>query len=194
MYAACTDTHRSKIENLLRPLLQQYRSHFIGGGANCLMCPEVDAANLQAGNKWPWLQRLVTGAPHASSIASDTSIHPHSPFPDTPPHTGRAATASITSSPPQQFSEFFTPTSATIQTGDKTSDHHPVTYTSQIPPHPFSETPSTKRKVFRILTQKERSTHVGSLAAWAKWCESTLPRFYSLSSADIECFTGAVLE
>ena len=80
------------------------------------------------------------------------------------------------------------------QTGDKTSDHHPVTYTSQVPPHPFTEAPTTKRKVFRKLTERERSKHHDSLAPLARWCESTLPRFESLSSADIELFTDVVLE
>ena len=83
---------------------------------------------------------------------------------------------------------------ATIQTDDKTSDHHPVTYTSQVPPHPFSETPTTKRKVFRKLTERERSKHQDSLPPLARWCESTLPRFESLSSADIELFTDVLLE
>ena len=62
------------------------------------------------------------------------------------------------------------------------------------PPHPFSETPTTKRKVFRKLTERERSKHHDSLAPLARWCESTLPRFESLSSADIELFTDVVLE
>ena len=88
----------------------------------------------------------------------------------------------------------FAPTSATVQTDDKTSDRHPVTYTSQVPPHPFSETPTTKRKVFRKLTEQERSKHHDSLAPLARWCESTLPEFESLSPADIELFTDVVLE
>ena len=85
------------------------------------------------------------------------------------------------------------PTSATIQTDEKTSDHHPVTYTSQVPPHPFSKTPTTKRKVFRKLTERERSKHHDSLAPLARWCESILPRLESLSLADIELFTDVVL-
>ena len=91
-------------------------------------------------------------------------------------------------------SEFFAPTSATIQTDDKTSDNHPVTYTSQVPPHPFSETATTKRKVFCKLTERERSKHHDSLAPLARWCESTLPHFESSSSADIELFTDVVVE
>ena len=91
-------------------------------------------------------------------------------------------------------SKFLAPTSATIQTDDKTSDHHPVTYTSEVPPHPFSETPTTRRKVFCKLTERERSKHHDSLAPLARWCESTLPCFESLSSADIELFTDVVLE
>ena len=63
--------------------------------------------------------------------------------------------------------EFFAPTSATIQTDDKTSDHHPVTYTSQVPSHPFSETLTTKRKLFLKLTEQERSKHHDSLATLA---------------------------
>ena len=85
-------------------------------------------------------------------------------------------------------------TSATIHTDEKRSDHHPVTYTSQVPPQPFSEAPTTKRKVFRKPTERERSKHHDSLAPLARWCESTLPRFESLSSADIELFTNVVLE
>ena len=69
-----------------------------------------------------------------------------------------------------------------------------VILTSQVPPHPFSETPTTKRKVFHKLTERERSKHHDSLAPLARWCESTLPRFESLSSADIELFTDVVLE
>ena len=91
-------------------------------------------------------------------------------------------------------SEFFSPTSATIQTDNETSDHHPVTYSSQVPPHPFFETPTTQRKVFRKLTEQERSKDHNSLAPLARWCEATLPRFESLSSADIELFTDVVLE
>ena len=94
----------------------------------------------------------------------------------------------------QAASEYFAPTSATIQTDDKTSDHHPVTYTSQVPPHPFSERPTTKRKAFRKLTERKRSKHHDSLAPLARWCESTLPRLESLFSADIELFTDVVLE
>ena len=74
------------------------------------------------------------------------------------------------------------------------SDHHPVTYTSQIPPNPFSETPTTKRNVFQELTERGRSKHHDSLVPLAKWCESTLPQFDPLSSADIERFTDEVLE
>ena len=44
------------------------------------------------------------------------------------------------------------------------------------------------------LTEQERSKYHDSLAPLAKWCESTLPCFDSLSSADIESFTDAVLE
>ena len=91
-------------------------------------------------------------------------------------------------------SKFFAPTSATNQTHDKMSDHHQVTYTPQVPAHPLSETPTTKRKVFRKLTERERSTHHDSLAPLARWCESTLPHLDSLSSTDIELFTDAVLE
>ena len=62
------------------------------------------------------------------------------------------------------------------------------------PPHPFSETPTTKRKVFGKLKERERSKHHDSLTPLARWCESTLPRFGSLSSANIELFTDVVLE
>ena len=54
--------------------------------------------------------------------------------------------------------------------------------------------PSTKRKAVRKVTEKERSTHQDFIAPLAKWCESTLPQFDSLSSADIERFSDAVLE
>ena len=66
--------------------------------------------------------------------------------------------------------------------------------TSQVPPHPFSETPTTKRKVFRKLMERERSTHPDSLAPLANWCESALPHFDSLFWADIPLFTDVVLE
>ena len=62
------------------------------------------------------------------------------------------------------------------------------------PPNPFSEAPTTKRKVFRKLTERGRSKHHDSLAPLAQWCESTLPCFESLSSADIELFTDVALE
>ena len=44
------------------------------------------------------------------------------------------------------------------------------------------------------MTERERSKHHASLAPLARWCESTLPRFESLSSADIQLFTDVVLE
>ena len=48
--------------------------------------------------------------------------------------------------------------------------------------------------MFRKLTERERSKHHESLAPLARWCESTLPHFGSLSSADIALFTDVVLE
>ena len=92
------------------------------------------------------------------------------------------------------MSELFDSTSATIQTDDKTSHHHPFMYTSQAPPLTLSKSPTTKRKLFAELTEQEPSKHHDSLAPLAKWCESTLRRFDSLSSADVERFTDAVLE
>ena len=194
VYAPNADVHRSKIESILRPLMHQHPNHVLGGDTNCIMCPELDGANLQTDNEWPWLRRQVTSDP-PRLIDTFRHFHPtersFSQYP-TPYRASSSCLDDILLSP--AASEFFAPTSATIQTGEKTSDHHPVTYTSQGPPHPFSETPTTKRKVFRKLTERERSKHHDSLAPLARWCESTLPRFESLSSADIELFTVVVLE
>ena len=60
VYAPSTDSHRSKIKNILPPLMHQCPSHVIGGDTNCIMCPELDGANLQTDNEWPWLRRQVT--------------------------------------------------------------------------------------------------------------------------------------
>ena len=194
VYAPSTDVHRSKIENILRPLMHQYPNHVLGGDTNCIMCPELDGSNLQTDNEWPWLRRQITSDP-PRLIDTFRHFHPtersFSRYP-TPYRASSSRLDHILLSP--AASEFFAPTSATIQTDDKTSDHHPVTYTSQVPPHPFTEAPTTKRKVFRKLTERERSKHHDSLAPLARWCESTLPRFESLSSADIELFTDVVLE
>ena len=194
VYAPSADVHRSKIENILRPLMHQYPNLFLGGDTNCIMCPELDGANLQTDNEWPWLHRQVRSNP-PRLIDTFRHFHPtersFSRYP-TPYRASSSRLDHILLSP--AASEFVAPTSATIQTDDKTSDHHPVTYTSQVPPHPFSETPTTKRKVFRKLTERKRSKHHNSLAPLARWCESTLPRFESSSSADIELFTDVVLE
>ena len=135
---------------------------------------------------WPWLRRLVTSDP-ARLIDTFRHFHPAarslSRYP-TPYRASSSRLDNILNS--SAASECFAPTSATIQTDNKTSDHHPVTYTPQVPPHPFSETPTTKRKVFRKLTEREGSTHHNSLAPLVQWCESTLPHFDSLSSTDIE--------
>ena len=194
VYAPSTDVHRSKIENILRPLMHQYPNHVLGGDTNCIMCPELDRANLQTDNEWPWLRRQVTSD---SPCLIDTFRHFHptarsfSRYPS-PCRASSSRLDHICISP--AASEFFAPPSATIQTDDETSDDHPVTYTSQDPPRPFSETPTTKRKVFRKQTERERSEHHDSLAPLAQWCESTLPHFECFSSADIEHFTDVVLE
>ena len=162
--------------------------------SNRIMCPELDGVNLQTDNEWPWLRRQVTSDP-PRLIDTFRHFHPTERSPSQYPTPYRASSSrldNILLSP--AASEFFAPRSATMQTDDKTSDHHPITYTSQVPPHPFSETPTTKRKAFRKLTERERSKHHDSLAPLAGWCESTLPRFESLSSADIELFTDVVLE
>ena len=194
VYAPNADVHRSKIESILRPLMHQYPNHVLGGDTNCIMCPELDGANLPTDNEWPWHRRRVTSDPPR---LIDTFRHFH----PTERSFSRYATPYRASSSRLDHillflgaSEFFAPNSATIQTDDKTSDHHPVTYTSQVPPHPFSETLTTQRKVFRNLTERERSKHHDFLAPLARWCESTLPRFESFSSADIELFTDVVLE
>ena len=187
VYAPSADVHGSKIENILRPLMHQYPNHVLGGDTNCIMWPELDGANLQTDNEWPWLRRQVTSDPPR---LIDTFRH-FSRYPT--PYRASSSRLDHILLPPAA-SEFFAPTSATIRTDDKTSDHHPVTYTSQVPPQPFSETSTTKRKVFRKLTVRERSKHHDSLAPLARWCESTLLRFESLSSADIELFTDVVLK
>ena len=139
VYAPSADVHRSKIENILRPLMHQYPNHLLGGDINCKMCPELDGANLQTDNEWPWLRRQVTSDP---PCLIDTFRHFHptersfSRYP-TPYRASSSRLDHILLFP--AASEFFAPTSATIQTDDKTSDHHAVTYTSQVPPHPFSE-------------------------------------------------------
>ena len=194
VYARSADVHRSKIQNILRPLMHQYPNHVLSGDSTCIMCPELDGANLQTDNKWPWLGRQVTSDP-PRLIDTFRHFHPtersFSRYP--PPYRASSSRLDhILLSP--AASEFFAPTCATIQTDDKTSDHHAVTYTSQVPPHPFSETPTTKRKVFRKLTERQRFKHHDSLAPLARWCESTLARFESLSLADIELFTEEVLE
>ena len=158
------------------------------------MCPELDRANLQTDNEWPWLRRQVTSDPPR---VMDTFQHFHLTKRSfsryrTPYRASSSRLDHILLSP--VASELFAPTSATIPTEDKTSDHHPVTYTSQVPPHPFSETPTTKNKVFRKLTERERSKHHNSLAPLARRCECTLPHFESLSLADVELFTDVVLE
>ena len=194
VYAPSADVHRSKIENILRPLMHQYPNHVLGGDTNCIMCTELDGANLQTDNEWPWLRRQVTSDP-PRLIDTLRHFHPTERLFSQYPTLYRASSSRldhILLSP--AASEFFAATSATIQTDDKTSDHHPVTYTSQVPPHPFSETPTTKRNIFRKLTEHERSKHHDSLAPLARWCESTFPRFESLSLADIELFTDVVLE
>ena len=63
VYAPSTDAHRSKIESILRMLMHQYPNHVLGGDTNCIMCPEVDGANLQNDNEWPWLRRQVMSDP-----------------------------------------------------------------------------------------------------------------------------------
>ena len=63
VYAPSADVHRSQIENILRPLMHQYPNHVLGGDTNCIMCPELDGANLQTDNEWPWLRRRVTSDP-----------------------------------------------------------------------------------------------------------------------------------
>ena len=174
--------------------MHQYPNHILGGDTNCIMCPELDGANLQTDNEWPWLRRQVTSDPPR---LIDTLPHFHPTersffrYP-TPYRASSSRLDHILLS--LAASEFFAPTSATIQTDDKSSDHHQVTYTSQVPPNPISENFTTKRKVFRKLTERERSKHHDSLAPLARWCESILPRFESLSSADIELFTDVVLE
>ena len=128
------------------------------------MCPELDGENLQMDNTWPWLRRLVTSDPprlidtlgHFHTAAQSFSRYP-SPY--------RASSSRLDHflvSP--AASEFFLPTSATMQTHDRTSDHHPVTYTSQVPPHPFFETPTPKRKDICKQTEQEREKHHDSLA------------------------------
>ena len=158
------------------------------------MCPELDGAKLQTEDKWPCLQRQVTSDRprlidtfrHFRPAARSFSRYP------IPYRASSSRLDHILLSP--AASEVSAPTSATIQTDHKTWDHHPVTYISQVPPRPFTETPTTKRKVFRKLTERERSTHHDPLFPLAQWCESTLPQFGSLSSTDIEIFTDAVLE
>ena len=154
VYAPSTDVHRSKIENILRPLMHQYPSHVLGGDTNCIICPELDGANLQTDNEWPWLQRQVTSDP-PRLIDTFRHFHPAARSFFQYPCPYRASSSRldhILISP--AAAEFFAPSSATIQTDNKTSDHHPVRYTSQVPPHPFSATPTTKRKVFRNLTER----------------------------------------
>ena len=63
VYAPSADVHRSKIENILRPLMHQYPNHVLGGDTNCIMCPELDGANLQTDNEWTWLRKQVTSDP-----------------------------------------------------------------------------------------------------------------------------------
>ena len=53
VYAPSADVQRSKIENILRPLMHQHPNHVLGGETNCIMCPELDGANLQTDNEWP---------------------------------------------------------------------------------------------------------------------------------------------
>ena len=52
-----------KLKKFLRPLIHQYPNHVLGGDDNCIMCPELDGANLQTDNEWPWLWRQVTSDP-----------------------------------------------------------------------------------------------------------------------------------
>ena len=152
VYAPSTDAHHSKIENILRPLMHQYPSHVMGGDTNCIMCPELDGANLQTDNEWPWLWRQVTSDPPR---LIDTFRHFHPPA--------------------RSFSRYPTPYRASSSRLDHilisptaSEIFHPVTYTSQVPPHPFSESPTTKKKVFRKLTEPEGSTHHDSLAPLAR--------------------------
>ena len=63
VYARSAGVHRSKIENILRPLMHQYPNHVLGGDTNCIMCPELDGANPQTDNEWPWLRRQVSSDP-----------------------------------------------------------------------------------------------------------------------------------
>ena len=153
------------------------------------MCPELAGANLQTENAWPWPRRLVTSDP-PRLIDGFRHFHPaarsfsgyHTPY--------RASSSRLDHTLVfPAASELFAPTSATKRPTTSRS-HTPL----RSPPWPFSETPATKRKFVRKLTEQEDSKHHDSLAPLAKWCESTLPRFDSLSSADIERFTDAVLE
>ena len=113
VYAPSADVHRSKIENILRPLMHQYPNHVLGGDTNCIMCPELDGANLQTDNEWPWLRRQVTSDPLR---LTDTFRHFHptersfSRYP-TPYRASSSRLDHILLSP--AASEFFAPTSAT---------------------------------------------------------------------------------
>ena len=144
VYAPSADDHRSKIENILRPLMHQYPNHVLGGDTNCIMCPELDRANLQTDNEWPWLCRQVTSDP-PRLIDTFRHFHPtersFSRYP-TPYRASSSRLDHIVLSP--AASEFFAPTSATIQTDDKRQ-----TTTQSRTPLKSPPTPSLKHPPLR---------------------------------------------
>ena len=94
VYAPSTDVHRSKIENILRPLMHQYPNQVLGRDTNCIMCHELDGANIQTDSQWPCSKGRPRATRQVSLIPSGTFIRPRGRSPDTPPRTGQAAAAS----------------------------------------------------------------------------------------------------
>ena len=84
------------------------------------------------------------------------------------------------------------PSSSSILTDDKSTNHHPVEFHASAPPLPFRDQPTLRRRIFRRLKAAEAQRFTSVLQPLADWCDSVTPHLDHLPLSEVQRLTDQV--
>ena len=174
------------IVQLISPLLSKFPQHILLGDFNALVNHTLDSDGVTSPNSWPWLNTMLCFAHSSPQLLDSLCLrHPHSReftrFPSAL-HANQSRIDLILISP--LLNSHFPLISASFDSNNCFSDHHPFSSIISTPPLPTTTRPTRPQSVFRKLTKEELNVFRRSISDLDHWVHDALPHFNSLSTPD----------
>ena len=187
---------RDYIVQLIFPLLANFPQHILLGDFNALVNHALDSDGVTSPSTWPWLSNSLSFTHHSPQLLDSFRVrHPHqrefTRFPSAL-HANQTRIDLILLSP--LLNSPFRLLSASMDSNNKFSDHHPVSTIISTPPLPTTTPPTRPTSVFRKLTKEETRLFCNSISDLDKWVKHALPLFDSLSTSKIIAITDNIID